>query len=166
MKVLIAVDQADFARAISDFVVNHSWTEDTNFIIINVVKPTKLSNALAVLPGPILDEIEAKQFASARELVHNTANSIRQTLSSQAVEEIVVEGFPKEDLVAFAKEHCVDMIVMGSHGRTEIGRLFLGSVSMAVLSHAPCSVAIIHLDEVKQEEAVEVPNRPLTRSTP
>ncbi|MBX3075566.1 universal stress protein [Candidatus Obscuribacterales bacterium] len=166
MNVLIAVDQADFARAIANFVVNHTWKPDTKFIIMSVVKPTKLNKTLAVLPGPLLDEIEEKQFAAARELVHKTANSIKQKLAEQEIEEIVIEGFPNEDLVAYARENAIDMIVMGSHGRTEIGRLFLGSVSMAVISHAPCSVAIVHLDKLEEQETAAdgVAERALTGS--
>lgn len=146
MKVLIAIDQSDFARAIINFVINHKWPADTKMTILSIVKPTKINNAMAVLPGPLLDEIEERQCESAKKLVANTAKSIRQTIPKIELEEIVMEGFPKEDILNYTRANAVDLIILGSHGRTEIGRLFLGSVSMAVMSHAPCSVAIVHLD--------------------
>ena len=38
-----------------------------------------------------------------------------------------------------------DMVVVGSHGRTGLSRLVLGSVAMAVVNHAPCPVVVVRL---------------------
>jgi len=66
MKVLIAVDQSDFARAIINFVINHKWSDDTKMTILSIVKPAKINNAMAVLPGPLLDEFEERQLETAK----------------------------------------------------------------------------------------------------
>lgn len=147
MKILMAVDQPDFARAMRKFVIEHKWPTDTKLVVMSVVKPLKVNNALAVLPGPVLDELEEKQYESAKNLVAETAQSIRQSLTDNTIEEVVKKGFPKEEILDFAREQSVDLLVLGSHGRTELGRLFLGSVSTAVMAHAPCSLVIVHLDE-------------------
>ncbi|MNT75297.1 putative universal stress protein [compost metagenome] len=49
---------------------------------------------------------------------------------------------PADTILAVAEEEHVDLIVMGSHGRTGLGRFLLGSVSSQVSTHAPCSVLI------------------------
>jgi len=59
-----------------------------------------------------------------KKLVANTAKSIRQTIPKIELEEIVIEGFPKEDILNYAKANDIDLMILGSHGRTEIGRLF------------------------------------------
>ena len=46
-------------------------------------------------------------------------------------------------LLSFAKSHKPDLIVMGSHGRTGLDKLFLGSAANGVLSRARCPVLII-----------------------
>ncbi|MNX85580.1 putative universal stress protein [compost metagenome] len=51
-------------------------------------------------------------------------------------------GVPADTILAVAEEERVDLIVMGSHGRTGLGRFLLGSVSSQVSTHAPCSVLI------------------------
>ncbi len=52
-------------------------------------------------------------------------------------------GYPAEEISAFAAGHNVDLIVMGSHGRSALKRAFLGSVSQAVANQAPCPVTIV-----------------------
>ncbi len=47
------------------------------------------------------------------------------------------------EIITAAVEWEADLIVMGSHGRTGLGRVLLGSVARNVLSHAPCSVLIV-----------------------
>ena len=57
--------------------------------------------------------------------------------------EIVAWGHPSEIICAFASENEVDLIVIGSHGRSGLKRAFLGSVSQAVANQAPCPVTIV-----------------------
>ena len=51
-------------------------------------------------------------------------------------------GHPASEICDYADEHGVDLIVVGSHGRTGIKRVLLGSVSRAVSSSADCPVLI------------------------
>jgi nucleotide-binding universal stress UspA family protein len=53
---------------------------------------------------------------------------------------LFVTGLPHEAIVRVARARRVDVIVMGTHGRTGIGRVFLGSVAARVLAQAPCPV--------------------------
>jgi nucleotide-binding universal stress UspA family protein len=57
-----------------------------------------------------------------------------------AVEYRVLEGDPASELVELAKEAHADLIVMGTHGRTGLGRLLMGSVAEAVVRRAACPV--------------------------
>lgn len=51
-------------------------------------------------------------------------------------------GSPAWEILARADEFNADLAVMGPHGRSDIGRFFLGSISQKVLTEAPCSVRI------------------------
>jgi nucleotide-binding universal stress UspA family protein len=59
------------------------------------------------------------------------------------VETAVRDGHPRTVIVDEAKKWRADLIVMGSHGRTGLSRLLLGSVAQYVVSHAPCSVEVV-----------------------
>jgi nucleotide-binding universal stress UspA family protein len=51
-----------------------------------------------------------------------------------------------------AEDRGADVIVVGSHGRTGVKRLFLGSVSERVVRHATCPVLVIHSEETGHSE--------------
>jgi len=60
------------------------------------------------------------------------------------VELILKEGIPPEDITSTAKEKNVDIIVIGTAGRTGINRFLLGSVTEKVVRTASCPVLVIH----------------------
>jgi nucleotide-binding universal stress UspA family protein len=55
----------------------------------------------------------------------------------------VLSGHPAEAIVEVAKARGVDLIVMGSHGRTGLDRVLLGSVSDRVIGYAECAVLVV-----------------------
>ncbi len=52
---------------------------------------------------------------------------------------------PYQDIVNHASKNNVDMIIMGTHGRTDMKRLMMGSVTALVIGHAPCKVLVLPL---------------------
>jgi nucleotide-binding universal stress UspA family protein len=62
---------------------------------------------------------------------------------SNAPQAVMEWGHPAEEICRFASEHDVDLIVIGSHGRTGFKRALLGSISHAVANQAPCPVTIV-----------------------
>lgn len=59
----------------------------------------------------------------------------------------VREGYPDRDIVEYAGERGVDVIVIGTHGRTGRDRLaHLGSVTERVVENAGCPVFVVHVD--------------------
>ena len=59
------------------------------------------------------------------------------------VERVLRIGRPHEDIVAYAKEAGIDMIVIGSHGRKVIGRVLFGSTAQRVVRRASCPVLTV-----------------------
>ncbi len=62
-----------------------------------------------------------------------------------ACEHQLVMGEPASEIVRVARKENVDMIVMGTHGRSGLSRLILGSVAESVMRHAPCPVLTYRL---------------------
>jgi universal stress protein A len=52
-------------------------------------------------------------------------------------------GYPFEEIVLMANDPQVDLVLIGSHGRSGIKRLLLGSTAERVVQHAPCPVLVV-----------------------
>jgi nucleotide-binding universal stress UspA family protein len=61
------------------------------------------------------------------------------------VEKHVLKGIPHEEIINFAKNNKVDMIVMGTHGRKGIDRILFGSTAAQVVRFAPCPVLTVRM---------------------
>lgn len=74
-----------------------------------------------------------------------------QTIESRAegvtVESTLLDGSPAREIVGYAKEHGVDVIVMGTHGRSGFDRLLLGSVAERVVRSSPVPVLTIRVGD-------------------
>lgn len=57
-------------------------------------------------------------------------------------------GEPAEEIARYAREHGIDLIVVGTHGRTGVSRAILGSVAERLLRLAPCPVVAVPTTEI------------------
>src|SRR3989338_8526275 len=73
------------------------------------------------------------------ELVRKAADEVKGV----DIESIVVVGVPVKDILSVAKEKKVDLIVMGTHGRTSVPHVVIGSVAENVVRKAPCPVLAV-----------------------
>jgi nucleotide-binding universal stress UspA family protein len=63
----------------------------------------------------------------------------------------IVTGLSAQTIVDYAAEQKIDLIVMGTHGRTGVAHLLLGSVAEKVVRIAPCPVLTVHKDRVEMK---------------
>ena len=56
---------------------------------------------------------------------------------------VIVHGDPARAIAQCAEETEADLVVIGTHGRGSVGRALRGSVSTALLHHAPCDVLVV-----------------------
>ena len=76
---------------------------------------------------------------------------------------MVLSGSPAHSIVAFASDWGADLVILGSHGRTGLARLLLGSVARNVLHHAGSSVLIVRRHaEAKRGRREDLAARPWT----
>jgi nucleotide-binding universal stress UspA family protein len=71
----------------------------------------------------------------------------RDNSSPPTVPAVVTSGSPAIAIVIYAKDHDVDLIVMGTHGRGALAHLVMGSVAERVVRLAPCPVLTIRQPE-------------------
>lgn len=84
----------------------------------------------------------ATELAEAKERVQRIADSLREKNQKIAIETVAEIGAPCDLIVRKATEKKVDVIIMGSQGKTGLQRLLMGSVSAQLIAVSPCSVLI------------------------
>lgn len=84
-----------------------------------------------------MDQRRAEREAAAQQLVAHGRQA------GLPVSFMVWEGEPGQSIVDAAAAEQVDLVVVGSHGRGAVGRLFIGSVSEFVVRNAPCPVLVV-----------------------
>lgn len=121
----------------SQLFVLHATDKNSIYAAGNPV-PVVPAPAIPVVPAvPVLEESADNE---AKEVLDKALAIINNEVK---FEEIRVDGSAKNEIVDFAKEHEIDMIVMGSSGKGALDRMLLGSTAVYVVKHAPCSVTII-----------------------
>jgi nucleotide-binding universal stress UspA family protein len=80
----------------------------------------------------------------ARELLGRLMKRLPQDV---AAERDVLDGIPSQRIVEAAREWVADLVIVGDHNRHILSRFVLGSVSDAVVRHAPCSVLVVREED-------------------
>jgi nucleotide-binding universal stress UspA family protein len=85
------------------------------------------------------------EAAGDREYWRNQLEQIRPMDPEIPVRHVFLEGDPATEIVRYAFDAGTDVIVMGTHGRTGLERLLMGSVAEKVMREAQCSVLVVKL---------------------
>ncbi|HET9252667.1 MAG TPA: universal stress protein [Candidatus Eisenbacteria bacterium] len=140
MNVLIGVDESPFSATAIEFVKRTPWPEGSRFRIVSVSPPIFPAAGDAAMPDVIAQLIE-QQDRYHQEMAERAASGLRE--AGRAAEGVLISGDPRSVLVEEARRWEADLVVVGSHGRSGLKRVVLGSVAAHVASHAPCSVLIV-----------------------
>ncbi len=151
MRILLAVDGSASSETAVKEVARRPWPPRSAVRIISVVEPAFLPNPETwTLPPNYYEQLEKaakKQAGAVLNKAMRRLGAIKGTrlqLSKQ-----ILHGHPKQVIPEEAERWRADLIVVGSHGYRGLTRLWLGSVSHAVASHAKCSVEIVRGREVE-----------------
>ena len=142
MRYIVATDGSEPSLKAARFLVEHSCPgpEDEIFVIYVFPLPSdpECYEGVVSLPTQPGDERVA---GVARLILAKTMEVFADTESR--VNEVVLVGNPAKEIVEFAMNLGVDLVVAGTRGRSPAKELYLGSVSSAVAHRAPCSVLIV-----------------------
>ncbi|MFB6360132.1 MAG: universal stress protein [Halobacteriales archaeon] len=109
--------------------------------ILHVIDPTDTGYSA----GAMLPDFSEQWYDSAKEAAEEIfAEAEAQAADHQGQLETVRElGRPAREIVAYAEESGADHVVIGSHGRTGVTRILLGSVAEAVARRSPVPVTVV-----------------------
>jgi len=135
MKILIGIEDSIFSYNAARFVARRPWRPRTQVRLISAIEMDAMAGHVE------LEKTEAYKQASGA--IDSASAILREGGAEFEITAKVVEGNPKNVILDEADSWNPDLIVVGSHGTSGLGRFLLGSVSQAVALHAPCSVEIV-----------------------
>jgi nucleotide-binding universal stress UspA family protein len=140
MKILIGIDASSHARSTVEFVRKLAWPAGTRIAILSVAETPVLAYSEVYVPSISGEVIETL----VRDHERAACDAERELKAAGFVTEAkVAQGDPRFELIAAARAERADLVIVGSHGRTGLSRLVMGSVAHHVVTHAPCSVLVV-----------------------
>jgi nucleotide-binding universal stress UspA family protein len=136
MRLLLAVDGSPPSRAAVHQVRDMTLPAGATVRVLSVAQGPAPSGEFG---GADYGRLAEDLRHVAESIVRDAANDLRRL---ERVELVVRSGDPRVEILVEARSWAADLIVMGSHGRTGLRRLFTGSVAEYVMRHATCSVEI------------------------
>jgi nucleotide-binding universal stress UspA family protein len=144
LRIILAVDGSIYSKSAVQEVLNHPWPDHSEIRLVSVIRTldtyvpavelfvdTRSGGAL----GGLYTKAKKQLEIMAEDLKHYATNC---TWSVDVRLGDIAEG-----LMTVAQEWEADLIVVGAHGRTGVAKLLLGSVSEALVTHAPCPVLVV-----------------------
>jgi nucleotide-binding universal stress UspA family protein len=138
--VLVPTDGSEGAEAAITPAVDVADTYVARIHALSVVDTAAMG--FDVRSTAILDALE-ESARSAVETVEERA--VQGSVSS--VETAIHHGYPHRAIRSYVEDHDVDLVVMGTHGRTGLGRYLVGSVAEKVVRLSPVAVLTVRTDE-------------------
>lgn len=144
-RILVAMDGSDLAARALDHALQLAKLAGSAMTIVTVNEPAVVAGGgYAAVAGtafdPLPELIEAQQQV-AKDLLAAAAR--KAEAAGVSVGTVLIENsFPADGIIATANEIGAELIVMGSHGRSGLGRLLLGSQTNNVLAHSKIPVLV------------------------
>lgn len=140
--IMVATDGSELARKAVNSAVKIARLNNAKLYAVNVIAPGEIS----VTQHDPRDIEWKKQMKEHLEAQGREATAYAETagkIENVAVEPVILEGNPADQIVNFAEKNDIDLIVMGTLGKTGIQRFLLGSVTENVVRHSKKPVLVI-----------------------
>ncbi len=145
-KILFPTDFSEGSSAAVPYVKDLASKYGAKVYVLHVVYDVAKSSGW-YLPTVDLESFFSEIHASAEK---GLERFVSETMGSiPGVEKAVVSGLPFEEIIGYVREKGIDLVVMGTHGRSGIDRVLFGSTAARVVRSAPCPVMTVRMPSGK-----------------
>ena len=136
--ILVPTDFSAYADQALDYAIDLAQKLQARLTLVHIIDTTPLGvvEGATMLPPSYWQELEtgvAQRMEESLKPIHDVG------LQGETV---IVHGVPFQAIIDTAKEKGVDLIIMGTHGRTGLTHVLMGSVAEKVVRLAPCPVLV------------------------
>jgi universal stress protein A len=148
-RMLVPVDFSDCSKKALAYAVAFAKQFGAEILLAYVVQPN--------IPVPEMTPIQADTIiGEMRESGKSELEKLRVSMTDDVkITTVVRVGHPAQEIVRAAAEADADIILLSTHGRTGLGRVFFGSVAEHVTRYAGCPVLTVR---EREHEFVDVPH--------
>jgi nucleotide-binding universal stress UspA family protein len=152
-KILVAIDGSEHSMKAVELALEMSEKELTNktedddrgltaLTVLDVSKPRRFLSSFIAAPTYGLRELDEERNAAKdwMDAVRKKAEDKKIPFRSEIIEGLVSA---EATIVDYAESHQIDLIVVGTRGRTGFSKVLLGSVASRVVEYAHCSVIVV-----------------------
>ncbi len=132
--ILLATDLSRASSAATEQAIELAVRLEARLLVVNVFSQSK---GIGAIGRARTVEGREQRALSAQAVVQRA-----RAAGAQATF-LLWDGDPGDGIIAAAESEAADMIIVGSHGRSTVGRYLLGSVSDHVVHHAQCPVLVV-----------------------
>jgi nucleotide-binding universal stress UspA family protein len=144
-KILVPVDFSEPSKKAVTYGLTLARQFSASLVLSHIVPE---SAALMYAFPTRLPEVEKEQYAKATDAINNLVPP--EYAARLNLQTIVKIGDIEKELLGIVNDESVDLVVMGTHGRRNLGRWFIGSVTEHMLRHVP--VPVLTVSHVEAEE--------------
>ena len=148
-KILLPTDFSEYSDSAREYACSFAEKFGAELHLLHVLQDLV---AMAPEPGmafpPPGDYMKELQTSAEEALAKRPGDVLP---ADAVVVRDVRHGTPFLEIIRYAKEHDIDLIVMGTHGRSGLAHVLLGSVAEKVVRKAPCPVLTVRPSEHKFE---------------
>jgi nucleotide-binding universal stress UspA family protein len=140
-RILHPSDFSSASRAAFRKAIDMAKASRAELLLLHVVSPVVPVPGDGYVSPAMYDQLSASSRAWAQKRLDSL---VAQAKKSRArVKGFILEGAASDEIVRFARARRVELIVMGTHGRKGIAKLFVGSVADRVVAAATCPVLTV-----------------------
>lgn len=147
-RILYATDFSEGASHALTYAVDMANRYNARLYVLHVVYDFTKATGIHV-PHISHDELykELNQWAM-KEMDNCCIEEIRGV---QNVEKVILKGIPYDEIIKFANSEKIDIIVLGTYGRSGLDRIIFGSTAEKVVRRAPCAVITVRIPEHRKK---------------
>ena len=137
-KILVPTDGSEFAKKAQKHAMFLAEMSGAEIIAISVTE-NNFVNGL-----PLDDEVYQLNQILKEGSEENLKEFDKLNENNLKITHVIREGLPAKVILEVAKEEDIDLIVMGSSGKSGFDRFIMGSVADKVVNSAKCAVLVVH----------------------
>lgn len=136
--ILFPTDFSHYNDAALEYASRLAAESGAKLHVVHVHDTRDLGSAMGEASYLYAAEWEHEQHRAERRLTH-----VIPPIPGVTYEHHSLKGVPDSEIVGFATDQHIDLIVMASHGRSGLSRIVMGSIAEGVMRKAPCPVLVV-----------------------